>query len=143
MKKLSIFAVVLGAGLMAGCPFTPGNGGGDATVLEGTWDVTLAEPGDLVEITATFDADGKLQTITAENAAGGTATLEVDDATTSTVDGSDVTVTIPAAGGAITLEGTLSEDEDTIEGTLSRELDLQSGDLTIPAGDVTLTRAAE
>lgn len=141
MRKLvaivGSFALV---GLLAGCPITPD----PAAVLEGTWQVTFDEPGDLegFDIQVTFDSSGQLVEITAESPDGGTATLDVADTSTTTVDGSDVTITIPAAGGARILEGTLSDDEDTIDGSLSQALELPSGDLvvTLPGSDLTLTR---
>jgi len=69
----------------------------------------------------------------------------VDDATTSEVDGDQVTITVPVAGGTRVFEGTLSEDGDSIDGSLSAELELPSGDLdvTLPGNDLTLTRQAE
>ena len=141
MRKLvaivGSFALV---GFLAGCP-----GGGDpAAVLEGTWQVEFDEPGDLegFDIQATFDSSGQLVEITAESPDGGTASLDVSDDTTTTVDGSDVTISIPSAGGARVLEGTLSDDGDTIDGSLSQALELPSGDLevTLPGNDLTLTR---
>ena len=115
-----------------------------AAVLEGAWEVTFEEPGDLegFEITATFDGDGQLRSLTAEAPEGGTASLDVDEATTTTVDGDDVTITIPVAGGTRILEGTLSEDQNTITGSLSQELELPSGDLEValPGSDLTLER---
>jgi hypothetical protein len=127
---------------MAGCP--GGITENPAAVLEGTWQVTLAEPGDLegFDIEVTFDADGQVTLVTAESPDGGTASLDVDDSATTEVDGSDVTITIPAAGGERVVQGTLSEDENTITGSLSRELELPSGDLdiTLPESDLTLER---
>jgi hypothetical protein len=143
MKTALAWGCVVLVCLIGGCP----NGGivdNPAAVLEGTWQVTLDEPGDLegFDIEVTFDNDGQLVEITAESPEGGTGSLDVDDSTTTEVDGDDVTVSIPAAGGARVLEGTLSEDEDTITGTLSQELELPSGDLdvTLPGSGLTLTR---
>ena len=106
--------------------------------------MTLENPGDLegFDIQATFDADGQLTQVTAEGPQGGTASLDVDEATTTEVDGDNVTISIPAAGGARVVEGTLSEDENTITGSISQELELPSGDLevTLPSGDLTLGR---
>jgi len=115
-----------------------------AVVLEGTWQVVFDEPGDLegFDIRVTFNAEGSLVEITAEAPEGGTASLDVDDATTSEVDGDQVTVSIPAAGGARAFEGTLSEEQDSIDGALSQELELPSGDLevTLPTSELTLQR---
>ena len=143
MRLFGCLTCISVVGLVAGCP-----GGGvienPAEVLEGTWQVTFDEPGDLegLDIQATFDADGELVEITAESPEGGTATLDVDADTTTEVDGSDVTITIPIVGGTRILEGTLSEDENTITAELSAELELPSGDLdvTLPGSGVTLER---
>ncbi len=114
-----------------------------AAVLEGDWLLIFDEPGDAKgwEIVTTFDADGQLQEIAATGPAGETASLTVGDTTTSTVDGSAVTVTIPRAGGTVVYEGNLSDDENSIDGSLSRELELPSGNgLTLPGSDLTLNR---
>ncbi len=140
MRVFGIVACVVLVCLVSGCP-TAEN---PAAVLEGTWQVTLTDPGDLegFDIQATFDADGQLTQITAEAPEGGMATLDVDAATTTEVEGDAVTISIPAAGGARILEGTLSEDNNTITGSLSQELELPSGDLevTLPGNEVTLER---
>jgi hypothetical protein len=142
MKRIQVLMIVGLITMVAGCPFfQPDN---PAAILEGTWQVTFDEPGDLVgyDIQATFDSDGQLVNITAEAPLGGTASLDVDSATTTEVDGVNVTITIPVAAGTRVLEGTLSEDNNTITGSLSSELELPSGDLdvTLPGSDLTLER---
>ena len=141
MKFIGATVCVLFVCLVSGCPGVTEN---PAAVLEGTWQVTFAEPGDVevFDIQATFDADGQLTLITAEGPEGGTASLDVDESTTTEVDGDAVTITIPAVAGARILEGTLSEDQNTITGSLSQDLELPSGDLevTLPGNDVTLER---
>jgi len=143
MRPLGMVGFVGLICLVAGCP----GSGNPAAVLEGTWEVTFAEPGDLegFEIQAIFDDEGQLTRITAESPEGGSARLDVDNATTTEVDDGDVTISIPSVGGVRILEGTLSEDENTIEGSLSRELELLDGDLevTLPDADLTLTRVVE
>lgn len=125
-----------------GC--APGGPGNDADLLEGTWQLTFEEPGDLegYDIQATFDNNGQLVEISAESPEGGTATLDVSDESTTEVNDHDVTITIPRAGGTSVFEGTLSEDNNTIEGSLSQELELPSGDIevTLPGSGLTLTR---
>jgi len=125
---------------IAGCP-PPSN---SAAVLEGTWKAVFDEPGDLelFEIQLTFDSNGDLTQIKATAPEGGTATLDTSDTSTSEVDGDQVTITVPIAAGTRVFEGTLSEDENSIDGSLSNELDLSGGDLdvTLPGGDLTLTR---
>lgn len=115
-----------------------------AAVLEGSWTAVFDEPGDLegIDIVLTFDSNGQLVSIEAESEDGGTANLDVDNSSTTEVDGSNVTVSIPVAGGTTVFEGTLSEDQNTIEGSLSQELELPSGDLdiTLPGSGLTLER---
>lgn len=116
----------------------------EAAVLEGTWQADFEEPGDLegFDVQLTFDSSGQLTEISAESPEGGTASLDVSDSTTTEVDGNQVTVSIPVAGGTRTFEGTLSDDENSIEGSLSQEIELPSGDLdvTLPGSNLTLTR---
>jgi hypothetical protein len=115
-----------------------------AAVLEGTWQAVFDEPGDLegYDIQLTFDDNGSLVEITAESPEGATARLDVDNATETGVDGDQVTVTIPSAGGTRSFTGTLSEDENSIDGSLSQELELPSGDLdvTLPGQALVLER---
>lgn len=144
MKITRTLGCALLMGLVYGCAPGGGGEGNPAAVLEGTWQVTFDEPGDLegFDIQATFDANGQLVELRAVSPEGGMGTLDVDDATTTEVNGNDVTITIPAAAGERVLEGTLSEDQDTITGTLSRELELPGGDLdvTLPGAGLTLDR---
>ena len=136
MKK-ALFSMAGLVCLIAGCQDTTNS----AAVLEGTRQLVFDQPGDLegFDIQATFDANGILQTITATAPAGGTASLAVADTTTTTVDGSDVTITIPKAGGTSVFTGILSDDQNSIDGSLSQELQLPSGNaLTLPGGDLTL-----
>jgi hypothetical protein len=138
MYRIGMWSLILVA--CCGCPGTDN----PASVLEGTWQLVFEEPGDLegFDIQATFDADGQLVEITAESPEGGTASLTLDDETTTEVEDGMVTITIPAAGGTRVYEGTLSDDENTIEGSLSQELELSSGDLdvTLPGSGLTLER---
>jgi len=145
MKKWMEGSLLVAMLTIAGCDilFPPAN---PAEVLAGTWKAVFDEPGDLelFDIQLTFDSDGLLTTITATGPDGVTSSLAVADATTSEVDGDQVTITIPALGGTRVFEGTLSADQNSIDGSLSRDLELQlpSGDLgvTLPGGDLTLTR---
>lgn len=141
MRKALVGSLALAFLSVAGCNiFAPPA----AAVLEGTWTATFDEPGDLegIEILLTFDGNGQLVSIEAESEDGGTASLDVDDASTTELDGSAVTITIPVANGTTVFEGTLSEDENSIDGSLSQELELPSGDLdlTLPGNDLTLER---
>jgi hypothetical protein len=143
MKKWMEGSLLVATLTIAGCElFAPPPN--PAAVLEGTWQAVFDEPGDFENVQLIFDADGALTQITAESPGGGTASLDVAGTTTSEVDGNQVTITVPAIGGARVFQGTLSEDEKSIDGSLSQELELQlpSGDLgvTLPGSDLTLTR---
>jgi len=145
MKNWMITSFLAAMIAVSGCNiFAPPDN--PAAVLEGTWTLVFDEPGDLegTDIELTFDANGELVEILATGPQGGTASLDVDAATTSEVDGDQVTITVPVAGGTRIFEGTLSADENTIDGSLSAELELPSGDLevTLPGNDLTLTRQA-
>jgi len=139
MKK-ALFSVGCLVCLGSSCPGTSNS----AAVLEGDWQMVFDEPGDLegYDVQATFDANGILTEITATPPTGGTATLTVANTTTSTVDGSAVTITIPRGlGGTSVFEGTLSDDQNSIPGSLSQTLQLPSGSaVTLPGGDLTLNR---
>jgi len=114
------------------------------SVLEGTWTVTPEDPGDFegVEYEAVFDSRGNLTEITATREDGATATLDTSDATT-TLEGDQLTISIPRAGGASAFEGTLSEDQNTITGSLSQEVDLGDLEIVLPGGTITLERIEE
>ena len=124
---------------VAGCGiFTPAE-----SILAGVWTITPADPGDFGEwdYEATFNSSGRLVELSAENAEGATAELEIDNAT-SQVSGSNVTVTIPAAAGTRVFEGTLSADQNTITGSLTQEIDLEDLEVSVPGGELTLERVA-
>jgi hypothetical protein len=104
--------------------------------LAGEWEGTV---GDL-QLLVTFDANGNLTEVFAENAEGVTAVRTVTDSTSSVV-GSDVTIQVQTDAGEVEYQAVLSADENTLDGTLSRALDI--GDdlvITIPEGDLTLIR---
>jgi len=142
MKKWMESSLLVAMLTIAGCDilFPPTN---SAAVLEGTWQAVFDEPGDLelVDVQFVFDSNGVLTQITATPPAGSTITYNVADTTTSTVDGDQVTITIPNVAGARTFTGTLSSDENSIDGSLSLSLDFPSGsNITLPGSDLTLTR---
>ncbi len=143
MKKWMESSLLVAMLTIAGCNLF-GPASNPAAVLEGTWQAVFDQPGDLegYDIRLIFDANGALTQITAAAPAGGTASLDVADTTTTEVDGNQVTITVPAVAGARVFEGTLSDDQNSIDGSLSQELQLPSGDLqvTLPGGDLTLTR---
>lgn len=144
MRKYLGRFLFLAAVPFAGCNILtpPAN---PAAVLEGQWQAVFDEPGDLegFDVQLTFDADGALTTITATSPEGAVATFNVDNATTSEVDGNQVTITIPSAAGERIFEGTLSEDQNSIDGSLSQSIDFPNGNITLPGSDLTLTRLVE
>ena len=134
--SISVVAVSLS---VAGCGiFTPAE-----SVMAGVWTITPADPGDFGDwnYEATFNSNGRLVELSAENSDGATVELEIDNAT-SQVSGSDVTVTIPAAAGTRVFEGTLSADQNTVTGSLTQEIDLGDLEATLPGGELTLDRVA-
>ena len=135
-KALNV-CVVASLGFVVGCPMMPG----PEAVLEGTWSITPADPGDGEGFTyeAHFDSSGNLIEITGTRPDGATASLTIDNATT-TVDGSAVTISIPRPTKTTVFDGTLSEDQNTITGTLTDEIELGDLEVTLPGGDLTLER---
>ena len=138
-RELLSLCAVASFGLVLGCPFTPH----PEAVLEGTWTVTPADPGDFDGFTyeARFDANGNLVELTGASPDGGSANLAIDDATTD-VNGDAVTVTIPRLTGASVFEGTLNAAQDTIVGSITQEIDLGDLDIILPSGELTLERVA-
>ncbi len=68
---------------------------------------------------------------------GATASLVVQ---TATVDGSDVTVSIPRLRGTSVFNGALSGNQNTIVGPITDEIDLGNLEVSLPGGDLTLQR---
>ena len=129
-------------GSMLGCPLVPAPG--PEAVLEGTWTITPADPGDSEGFTfeARFDSNGNLVEINGTRPDGATASLNINNATT-TVDGSAVTISIPRPTRTTVFDGTLSSDQNTITGTITDEIDLGDLEVTLPGGDLTLERVID
>jgi hypothetical protein len=124
--------------LMGGCVPPPPPEPPASAVLEGDW-VTDTEEGGVAFVR--FDELGVVVRIFAVTEEGATISIEVSDGST-TLEGSDVNIIIPTNEGEVRFEGTLSADQNTLEGEITREIVI--GDtivITIPQGDVTLTRA--
>ena len=141
MKRevLSLCAVA-SLSLVVGCPFVPAPG--PEAVLEGTWTITPADPGDFggFMFEARFDSSGNLVEISGTRPEdGATALLDTSNATT-TVDGSAVSISIPQLTGTTAFDGTLSDDQNTITGTITDEIDLGDLEVTLPGGDLTFER---
>ena len=123
---------------IAGCPF-PSPPSAPAPVLASDWGATTA---DGVCVMITFDEDGYLVSITAQNSEGVTANLAVSGSTTTLV-GSDVTVVIPVGSVTATFQGTLSADENTLDGTFTHQIVVDEElTITVPQGDITFVRGA-
>src|SRR5262249_4664958 len=83
-----------------------------ASVLVGDWKIT-PDPADHLQsfdIRASFNSDGKLTMVTATSPDGFTTRRDVDDSTTTEVNGDKVTLRIPAIPLDAVFEGTLSVD---------------------------------
>ncbi len=137
-RCLSLVATLLLV-FAVGCPLVPAPG--PEAVLEGTWTVTPADPGEFEGFMyeARFDSNGNLVEISGTRPDGATASLVVENATT-TVDGNDVTVSIARLTGATVFSGTLSGDQNTIVGSITDEIDLGNLEVSLPGGDLTLER---
>ncbi len=137
-KALNLFIVAL-LGFVCGCPVVPAPG--PEAVLEGTWSITPAEPGDFADwdFEAVFDSNGDLTTLSGTREDGATATLDTAGATTE-LDESEVTISIPNDAGTRVFTGTLSDDQNTITGSITQEIDLGDLEATLPGGDLALER---
>lgn len=124
-----------------GCPSTPTTP--DEAFLEGTWTITPEDPGDFEDVAyeGTFNQDGQLVELKATRDDGATATLDASGSVT-TVEGDQITVSVPTAGGARLFEGTVSEDQNTITGDLTDEINLGGLEIAVPAGTLTWERTA-
>ena len=132
--------VVASLGFVVGCPVVPAPG--PEAVLDGTWSITPADPGDFEGFTyeARFDSSGNLVEINGTRPEdGATARLDTSDSTT-TVDGSAVSISIPRLTGTSVFSGTLSADQNTIAGSITAEIELGDLEVTLPGGDLTLER---
>ena len=137
-RKALNFCVVASLGFVVGCPVVPG----PEAILEGTWSVTPADPGEFEAFTyeARFNSSGDLVEINGTRPEdGATVSLDIDNATTS-VDGSAVSISIPRPTGTRVFDGTLSDDQNTIVGSITEEIDLGNLEITLPGGDLTLER---
>ena len=138
-RKVLNLCVVASLGFVVGCPFVLAPG--PEAVLEGTWTITPADPGDFEGFTyeARFNSSGDLVEINGTRPDGATASLVIENATT-TLDGNDVTISIPRLTGTSVYSGTLSGDQNTIVGSITDEIDLGNLEVSLPAGELTLER---
>ncbi len=135
IRKMSLFFFVSLMIPVVSCGLLPGTPPAEA-VLEGDW-MTMSAEG--VTAVVTFNDQGVVVKIDETREDGVNAILNVEDSTT-TLDGNMVTITIPTSSGQVELEGTLSEDQNTLTGTLTREIVFENVMITIPEGDITLSR---
>ncbi len=139
-RQVMGLCVVASLGFVVGCPFVPAPG--PEAVLEGTWTITPADPGDFEGFTyeARFNSRGDLVEINGTRPEdGATASLDINNATT-TVDGNSVRISIPRLTRTTVFDGILSSDQNTITGTITDAIDLGDLEVTLPGGDLTLER---
>jgi hypothetical protein len=130
LALLSSIMVIVG-----GCCLTPVE-----SVLTGNWSLTLNDNTE-VDWPATvliFDTDGQISEIQFTLSGQAYATTYPDS--TTTVDGSTVTIKVFTDQGTLTFVGTLSEDEQTVTGTLTTALTFGNVTITLPGVSATLTR---
>lgn len=133
MRKITPTILGLCLCLVAGCPNVVPTG---PDTLSGNWEAE----GDNGTAVLTFNSSSVLTQIVGTNNDGQSATLSINNSTT-TIDGNDVTIVVPLDQGNRTFMGTLSADGNTLSGTLSDSISLGNNlDLTIPGGDLTLVR---
>jgi hypothetical protein len=130
--RLLMLAAPLAA-LAAGCPSN------QPSVLEGTWVVTVQANPDLQQLQLTFDARGKLTTVTYK--LGDNAVIVVPSPVGSgTVSGQDVTITATFRGNGLEFEGTLNDADTIITGSLTTHIVVGSVVVVIDNGPATLTK---
>ena len=141
-REVLSLCVVASLGLGVGCPLVPAPG--PEAVLEGTWSITPADPGEFEGFTyeARFNSNGDLVEINGTRPDGATASLGINNATT-TVDGSAVSISIPRLTGTRVFDGTLSDDQNTITGSITDEIDLGDLEVSLPGGELTLERIVQ
>ncbi len=140
MRAVSLILVIIVSALAAGCPSVPAA----QAALEGTWAITLSEPGDWTgwDLEATFNSAGRLTELSGVDATGITITQQISNSTT-TLDGDGLTVEIPQLGVTTVFAGTISEDGNTVTGALADEIAFGSFGASLPRGDLTLERITE
>ena len=126
--------------LMAGCATTPSEPLPE-TVLEGEWDATDANG---QQFLLRFNSSGVLVAITSTLRDGTEQTASVIGST-STIEGSSVTIRVPHPEEFSVFTGTLSADENTIDGSLQVDTEASGVDfgsiiITIPRGPFVLVR---
>ncbi|UCC32241.1 MAG: hypothetical protein JSU86_08145 [Phycisphaerales bacterium] len=140
MRTLSLLAVFGLLALLSGCPPTGVEPSPEA-VLAGEWDAT-DQDGKIYVLQ--FNSEGILVRITGTHASGTEQSMSVIGST-STVDGSAVTVRVPHPEEWSVFTGTLSSDQNRIDGDLVVDTEATGvyiGDvlITIPRGPFVLVR---
>jgi hypothetical protein len=110
------------------------------SVLTGNWSLTLDNNTE-VDWPATviiFDSNGQISQVQFTLDSNVYATTYPDS--TTTVDGSTVTIKVFTDQGTLTFVGTLSADEQTISGTLTVALTFDDVVITLPGVNATMTR---
>jgi hypothetical protein len=131
-----VLLVVPLASLLAGCAPAPPP---EEAVLEGTWAVSVQNNPDLQQLLLTFDANGKVTTVTYK--LGDNAVITVPSPVgTGTVNGKDVTITAEFRGNGLEFDGTLNDANTIITGSLTTNIVLETIVITIDNGPATLTK---
>jgi hypothetical protein len=137
VNRLSGLALVASVCLLSGCgilfPQEP-------SVLEGVWQLQVADNTDLGPSYLTFDSKGDLVLITVENSQDVT-TVVPDPQATVTVDGSDVTISAPSLlAGSLTFTGSLNGDNTVITGEVTTTITVGNLVIIEDKGAATLTK---
>lgn len=136
--KCKVILLVTLLGLVSGCPSGPAGPPGPEAVLAGIWTGT-AEDGSRLWLG--FDDRGMPTRLAILS--GDLPPLSVVLDATTVLDGSTVTVSIPAPeGDPVTYTAELAEDQTTMTGVISRSFTVTEGglSLTVVPGQLTLTR---
>jgi hypothetical protein len=118
---------------ITGCGTTPA-----AEVLAGDWSLATTESSNLPPTVLNFDEEGTLTkvTFTIDN---GTVDY-TPTSTSSTVEDSDVTISVTIGPGSLSFVGTLNDDNTLITGNLTTQLVIGSLTINLTGADATLTK---
>lgn len=135
--RWGLLVVVPLAGLPAGCGTIFGPS--PEALLSGTWSLTTPSTSDLTQLLLTFDQNGVLTTVVYKVVPG--ITIESNAPTgTTTVAGSNVTITADFIGGSLSFNGTLNAAQTVIDGTFTTTITVGTLIISIDSGPGTLTK---
>jgi len=137
MRKAIVLSLVFVPGALAvvGCDvFLPP---GPEAVLEGTWLLKSNDDTSGADLLLIFDNRGNLVQL---RLASGAVTVNQAVRGRSTLDGSNVTITLSAFALSLNFAGTLSADNNVMTGTITTHISLGGTQIGINNGTATLTR---